>query len=124
MKKALSMIPALFFLLTSVMYGADQSFFSTLEASSQNASSSAITFGYIIQLLFSLAVVFGLIYIGSKYFLPKLQMPSKSRQIEVVDRIGLEPQVTSYIIKAQGSSYLIVVSNKNICRIDKLEGNK
>jgi flagellar biogenesis protein FliO len=83
--------------------------------------SPLITFGYVLQLIISLAIVLGLIYFASKYILPKLQIPSSGKLIEIVDRIGLEPQVSAYIIAAQGKSYLIVVSAKNVALIDEIK---
>ncbi len=85
------------------------------------AGSRLITIGYIFQLIISLAVVIGLIYFSAKYLFPKLQLPSQGKLIQIVDRIGLEPQVCAYIISAYDKSYLIVVSNKSVTLIDKLE---
>jgi flagellar biogenesis protein FliO len=86
--------------------------------------SPLISLGYIFQLIISFAIVIGLIYFSAKYILPKMQLPAGERTIEITDRIGLEPQVTSYIISAKGKSYLIVVSNKGVTLIDKLEDEK
>ncbi len=83
--------------------------------------SHLITIGYIFQLIISLAVVIGLIYFSAKYLFPKLQLSSQGKVIQVQDRIGLEPQVSAYIISAYDRSYLIVVSNKGVTLIDKLE---
>jgi flagellar biogenesis protein FliO len=83
--------------------------------------SPLITVGYVFQLLISLAIVIGLIYFSAKYLLPKLQLPSTGKLIQVIDRIGLEPQVSAYIISANNKSYLVVVSNKGVTLIDKLE---
>ncbi len=85
------------------------------------SGSPLVTVGYIFQLIISLAVVIGLIYFSARYILPKIQLPSTGRMIEIKDRIGLEPQVSAYIISAQGKSYLIVVSAKGVTLIDKLE---
>jgi len=101
----------------------DPAYFSTLESSASKSSSSVISFGYIIQLIFSLGIVFGFIYIAAKYILPRFQSSSKSRIIEVTDKLVLEPQVTSYVIKAGSTSWLIIVSGKTVARIDKLEGD-
>ncbi|MEK7376512.1 MAG: hypothetical protein AABZ57_05070, partial [Candidatus Margulisiibacteriota bacterium] len=100
----------------------DTNYFATAETAAATASSGAITFGYIIQLIFSLAVVFGFIYIGAKYLLPKFSSSTKGRLIQIEDKVVLEPQVTSYIIKVGSDSWLVVVSNKHVARIDKLEG--
>ena len=78
-----------------------------------------VTFGYIMQILISLLIVLGLIYITAKYVIPKLQVTSLGKNIHIVDRIGLEPQVTAYTIKAGNYNYLIVVSSKNTTLIDK-----
>lgn len=83
--------------------------------------SPLITFGYIIQLLVSLAIVVGLIYVAAKYLTPKLSLGSTGQLIKIKDRIFLEPQVSAYIISAQDKNYLIVVSNKGVTLIDKLE---
>lgn len=80
-----------------------------------------MTIGYVFQLILSLAIVIGLIYFSAKYLFPKLQLPSQGKLIQVVDRIGLEPQVSAYIISAYDRSYLIVVSQKGVTLIDKLE---
>jgi flagellar biogenesis protein FliO len=85
--------------------------------------SPLVTVGYILQLIISLAIVIGLIYFVAKYILPKIQIPSTAKMIEVKDRIGLEPQVSAYIISVQGRSYLIAVSAKNVTLIDKLESD-
>jgi len=83
--------------------------------------SSLITIGYIFQLILSLAIVIGLIFFAAKYLFPKIQLPSQGKLIEIVDRIGLEPQVSAYIITAYGRTYLIAVSNKGVTLVDKLE---
>ena len=83
--------------------------------------SPLVTIGYIFQLILSLAIVIGLIYFSAKYLFPRLQLPSQGKLIQVVDRIGLEPQVSAYIISAYDRSYLIVVSQKGVTLIDKLE---
>lgn len=85
------------------------------------AGSRLVTVGYIFQLIISLAVVIGLIYFSAKYLFPRLQLPSQGKLIEIVDRIGLEPQVSAYIISANGKSYLIVVGRQGVTLIDKLE---
>ena len=85
------------------------------------AKTPLVTFGYVFQLLISLAIVVGLFYFSAKYLLPKLQLPSSAKNIELLDRLGLEPQVSLYTILAHGKKYLIGVSNKVITLIDKLE---
>jgi hypothetical protein len=82
-----------------------------------------VTFGYIMQVLFSLLIVLGLIYITSKYLLPKLQIKSKGTLLEVEDRIGLEPQVSAYVLRAESRRWLVVVSSKNVAVIDELKGS-
>jgi len=63
----------------------------------------------------------GLIYLTAKYILPKIQPASKSKYIELFDKIVVEPQVTLYIVKCFGKSWLISVSNKQVSLIDKIE---
>jgi len=83
--------------------------------------SPIITIGYLVQLFFSLLIVFGLIYLTAKYVLPKLQVSTKGRLIEVVDRVGLEPQVSAYIIKVGNRSFLLAVSGKNVQLISEIQ---
>jgi len=80
-----------------------------------------ISAGYIMQLIISLAIVVGLIYFFARYLLPKLQLPSSGNLIQIKEKIGLEPQVSAYIISVREKSYLVVVSNKGVTLIDKLE---
>ncbi len=108
-------------LVTGTSVAADYSFFSTMEAAGKASSSPIISIGYIMQLFFSLLVVFGLIYVSAKFVMPKLQTPTSTSNMKVLDRIMLEPQVTAYILKAGKSSYLIVASNKSASLISKLE---
>ena len=72
----------------------------TEEAQLQTRS-GVVTFGYVMQVFFSLLIVFGLIYLTAKYILPKFQVKGQGRLIEIADRIGLEPQVTAYILKVR-----------------------
>ena len=92
----------------------------TLEALTLNQA-PIVTFGYIMQVFFSLLVVLGIIYLSAKYVLPRLQVKRKGSIIELEDRIGLEPQVSAYIIRAENKRWLIMVSNKNVTVVDKLE---
>jgi flagellar biogenesis protein FliO len=85
------------------------------------AGTHLITVGYIFQLIISLGIVIGLIYFSAKYLFPKLQLPSHGQAIQILDRVGIEPQVTAYIISAYDRSYLIAVSNKGVTVLDKLE---
>ena len=85
------------------------------------AAQPLFTIGYIFQLIISLAIVIGLIYFSAKYLFPKLQRPSHGQTIQILDRVGIEPQVSAYIISAYDKSYLIVVSNKGVTLLDKLE---
>ena len=84
-------------------------------------SPSVVTGAYLIQLFFSLIIVFGIMYLISKYILPKIKTTTKGKLIEVIDRVGLEPQVSAYILKVKDSSWLVVASNKNVSVISKLE---
>jgi len=80
-----------------------------------------VTFGYIIQVTLSLGIVLALIYLTSKYLLPKLQGNISGKTVKILDRIILEPQVCIYVIKLGQTKYLVGVSNKNISVIDKLK---
>lgn len=79
-----------------------------------------ITFGYLMQVLISLLVVLAFIYLIAKYLLPRLKISATGKIIKVVDRIYLEPQVSAYILKIGKSAWLIVTSNKQVTRIDKI----
>ncbi len=84
--------------------------------------SPIISFGYLMQVFFSLLIVAAFLYLTSKYVLPKLQVAaSKGRMIDVVDRIGLEPQVTAYILRVNKRSWLVVSSSKNVQVVSELE---
>jgi hypothetical protein len=65
--------------------------------------------------------VIGLIYVTSKYLLPKLQVKTQGKIVEVLERVGLEPQVTAYVLRIKRSCWLVVVSNKQVTKIDKIE---
>jgi len=83
-----------------------------------------VTFGYIVQVALSLAIVLVLIWVTAKYLLPRMQMTPKGKNIEVLDRVGIEPQVTIYHIKANGREYLLGVGGKNVALIDKIGAEK
>jgi len=86
--------------------------------------SPVITVGYLMQVFFSLLIVGGIIFLTAKYILPKLQVSSKGRIIEVIDRIGLEPQISAYILRVRQKSWLLVASNKNVEVIGEIEEEK
>ncbi|MFA4906627.1 MAG: flagellar biosynthetic protein FliO [Candidatus Margulisiibacteriota bacterium] len=85
-------------------------------------SSPIITTGYVMQVLISLAVVIGLIYVLARYFLPRLKVGSPGRIIQVVDRVMLEPQVSAYILKVGKKAWLVVAGNKGVKKIDEVSG--
>lgn len=111
------MIPVLY----SMALAVDSFNFKTFEAANLESPTPIITFAYLMQLFFSLLIVFGLIYITAKFVLPKFKIDSSGKFIRVIDRVTIEPQVSTYILKAGRSQYLIGVSNKNITLIDKIE---
>ncbi|MFC1560087.1 hypothetical protein ACFLZ2_03040 [Candidatus Margulisiibacteriota bacterium] len=84
-------------------------------------SSPIITVSYLFQLFISLLIVFGLMYMVTKYVIPKIKVTTQSKHIQVIDKVGLEPQVAAYILKVKDSSWLVVVSNKNASVVSKLE---
>jgi flagellar biogenesis protein FliO len=84
-------------------------------------SSPIITAGYVMQVIFSLAIVVALIYAIARFLLPKLKTGGAGRLIQVVDRVLIEPQVAAYVLKAGKKSWLIVSSNKNVAKIAELE---
>ncbi len=79
-----------------------------------------VTFGYIVQVFFSLAVVIGFIWLIGKFLLPKMKVSSVGKLITIVDRVYLEPSVTSYILKVGKDAWLVVVGNKQVAKIDKV----
>ena len=83
--------------------------------------SPIVTFGYVLQVTFSLLIVLALIYLTSKYILPRMQVAGKGRLIEVIDRAQLEPQVTTYIIKVYKKQYILAVSNRGLTLVDTLK---
>lgn len=80
-----------------------------------------ISFGYLMQVFFSLLIVAAFLYLTAKYALPKLKVAGAGKMIEVMDRVGLEPQVTAYVLKVGSRSWLVVSSNKNVQLISELE---
>lgn len=83
-------------------------------------SSPIITVGYVMQVLFSLAIVVALIYVIARYLLPKLKVTGSGKIIQVIDRVLIEPQVAAYILKVGKKSWLIVSSNKAVEKIAEL----
>ena len=83
-------------------------------------SSPIITAGYVMQVIFSLAIVVALIYAIARFLLPKLKTGGAGRLIQVIDRVLIEPQVAAYVLKVGRKSWLIVSSNKNVATIAEL----
>ncbi|MFH0887464.1 MAG: hypothetical protein V1843_04780 [bacterium] len=96
----------------------ESTFSATKEAIGLN-SSPIITFGYVFQLFLSLAVVIGLIYFTAKYVLPKFKVGGGTGVIQIIDRVMLEPQVASYVLKIKGKVYVVMVSSKNVIVLDQ-----
>ncbi|MFH1577218.1 MAG: flagellar biosynthetic protein FliO [Candidatus Margulisiibacteriota bacterium] len=80
-----------------------------------------ITFGYIMQVFFSLIIVMALLYLVAKYILPRMKLSATGKLIKIVDRVYLEPQVSAYILQVGKDAWLVVASNKQVTRIDKIE---
>lgn len=80
-----------------------------------------ITFGYIMQVFISLLVVLAFIYLIAKFLLPRMKISATGKLIKILERVYLEPQVTAYILKVGKSAWLVVASNKQVARIDKIE---
>lgn len=91
----------------------------TTEAAPTLGSTPLVTFGYLVQVFFSLLIVFGLIYLTARYVLPKFQIQAKGKLIQISDRVGLEPQVSAYVIKVGHVSYLAIVSSRGVA-LEKL----
>ncbi|MDI6731272.1 MAG: flagellar biosynthetic protein FliO [Candidatus Margulisbacteria bacterium] len=84
-------------------------------------STPIVTFGYIMQVIVSLLVVLGFIWLAAKYLLPKLKVSDSGKLIKILDRAYLEPQVTAYLLRVGGKAWLVGTSNKNIALIDKID---
>jgi flagellar biogenesis protein FliO len=84
-------------------------------------SAPIITFGYVMQVFISLLVVLALIYVIAKYIMPRMKTSPSGRLIKVLEHIYLEPQVSAYILSVAKASWLVVVSNKQVTKIDKVE---
>ena len=80
-----------------------------------------ITIGYIMQVFISLLIVLAFIYLIAKFLLPRMKITATGKLIKVLDRVYLEPQVSAYILKIGKNAWLIVTSNKQVARIDKIE---
>ena len=80
-----------------------------------------VTFGYIMQVLISLSIVLGLLWVSSKYLLPRLNFTPKGRMIEVIDRIAIEPGLSAYVLKAKNKNYFIVSGQKGTVLLDAFE---
>jgi flagellar biogenesis protein FliO len=80
-----------------------------------------ITFGYIMQVFFSLLIVLALIYFIAKYLLPRMKLSNTGKLIKILDRVYLEPQVSAYLLAAGRSAWLVVTSSKQVAKIDKVD---
>jgi len=80
-----------------------------------------ITFGYVMQVFFSLLIVLAIIYVVGKFVLPKLKTGTTGRLIKIIDRVYLEPNVSAYVLRVGKSAWLIAVNRQNIVRIDKID---
>ncbi len=84
-------------------------------------TSPIITFGYVIQVIVSLLIVIVLIYLSARFLLPKLKFGGTGRLIKLVDRVYLEPTVAAYVLKIGKAAWLVMSSNKNITKIDRID---
>lgn len=84
-------------------------------------TSPILSFGYLFQLLISLAIVISLIYLAAKYIFPRLEIKPKGKNIQVIEKTLLEPQTFAYLIKVYDKTFFVVTSNKNINCIEKFE---
>lgn len=84
-------------------------------------TSPLVTLGYFIQLLFSLGVVVGIIFLIGRFLLPKLKVGGNGLYLTVLDRLPLEPQVTAYLLATGEKCWLVVSSNKQVTRVAELK---
>ena len=80
-----------------------------------------ITFGYVVQVIISLAVIIGFIYLLGRYVLPRFKINSSGSLIKVVDLVYLDPQIGAYILKVGKAAWLVVASKQQVVKIDKIE---
>ena len=92
----------------------------TVEAIALKAS-PIITFGYIMQVFFSLAIVLLFIYVTTKFLLPKFKFTNSGKYINIIDRVYLEPNVSLYVVQVGAKKWLLGVGQKSISRIEKLD---
>ena len=85
-------------------------------------STQVITFGYVVQVIISLAIVFGLIWLSAKYIFPRMVPNRTGKLIEVKDHVMLEAGVSAYVIKVKDKQWLVAASNKNVVKIGEIEG--
>lgn len=81
-----------------------------------------VTIGYIMQVILSLLIVLGLLWVSSKYLLPRLKFTPQGKNIEIIERVVLEPGLSAYIIKIKsGKKYVIAAGQKGIALLDRIE---
>jgi flagellar biogenesis protein FliO len=84
-------------------------------------SSPIITAGYVMQVLFSLVVVVALIVVIARFLLPRLNIASTGKIVQVADRVMLEPQVSAYVLKVKDRAWLVVASSKNVASLGEVQ---
>ncbi|MFA5113716.1 MAG: hypothetical protein WC529_05420 [Candidatus Margulisiibacteriota bacterium] len=85
------------------------------------SSSPIMTVGYLMQVILSLAIVLGLIFVIARYLLPRLKVAPGGKLIQVADRVMLEPQLTAYVLKVKGKSWLVVAGSKGVAAVGEVE---
>jgi flagellar biogenesis protein FliO len=77
----------------------------------------------LLQTLFALAVVCGLIYLIFRWILPRFGVPghSASGLVSILDSIGIEPRRNLYVIKVANRSILIATSEAGVQFISDLD---
>jgi len=87
-------------------------------------ASPGLGFGDVINMFFFLAVVLGIIYLSTKFLLPKMKLSGTGKLISILDRVPLEPNVSLYVIQIGTKKWFIGVGQKNITRIEQLDEEK
>jgi flagellar biogenesis protein FliO len=112
-------LSAALLLLAKAFAFADESIVSSAELGLK--TSPVISFGYVIQLIFSLLIVIGILYAGARFILPRFNLVGEKGLINILDRKFMDAQSTAYILAVGKKKWLIVIAKGQVARIDALE---
>jgi flagellar biogenesis protein FliO len=86
----------------------------------QNTTSSGLTVGYYLKVLFSIALLSAILYLVTK-FSKTIQKQKYTGEIKVTDRLPIDQHVALLIVTLNRQRYLLSLSNKSVTVLDKLE---